>query len=216
MRVLGRAAENPARAQLQADHAAAPLPHEAFGNPGGAQIAAAVARQHLLAWQHRLDRFTRPIGHRDRGALHHALVIITHDERRAFGTHQQPDPRVLDRIGVLELIHQHVTEAGAIMPQYFRLVAPQLEGAQQQFGKVDHPGAGAGLLVLLVQSDQLQLRRIVAAGDLLRTPAFVLVLVDEVLQLARHPAGLVQVLRLQQFFDQPQLVLGVQDLKALR
>jgi len=49
----------------------------------------------------------------------------------------------------------------------------------------------------------------------LRPAPLVLVVVDEPLHLARHPAALVELGRLEDFLDEALLVLGVEDLKAL-
>ncbi len=143
------------------------------------------------------------------------LVVIAHREGLHRAARQQLHPGVLDGIRVLELIDQHVPEAMAIVIQQRRLVAPQFERPQQQLREVDHAGARAGLLVVRVQADQLAARRIVAVLEMLGPVALVLVRIDEPLHLAGHPAALIQALRLDEFLDQAQLILGVQDLEAL-
>ena len=44
-------------------------------------------------------------------------------------------------------------EAASVMTEQLGLVAPQLEGAQQQFGEIDHACPLAGVLVILVELD---------------------------------------------------------------
>jgi len=51
--------------------------------------------------------------------------------------------------------------------------------------------------------------------EVLRAVALVLVVIDEPLHLARHPARLVVLGRLQHLLDEALLVLGVEDLEAL-
>ena len=144
------------------------------------------------------------------------LVVVADRERRALGAHEELRPGVLYRVGVLELIHQHMLEAAAVVREQLRLVAPQLEGAQQQLGEIHHARHAAGLLVVLVELDELASRRVVAVLERFRPQALVLLLVDEPLDLARHPTRLVELLRLHQFFYEPQLVVRVEDLEALR
>src|SRR5580704_7705940 len=164
----------------------------------------------------------------------HRLIVITHYERvaaarrvrlavgagpvcggRGLRRRDELEPRVLDAVGVLELIHQHVTEAPAVMREQLRVVAPQLEGAQQQLGEVDDPGARARLLISRVQGDQLAARRIAAIGEPRRAASLVLLCVDEPLHLARDPARLVELPGADQLLDEALLVLGIHDLEAL-
>jgi hypothetical protein len=144
------------------------------------------------------------------------LIVIADGERITLRAHQELHPAVLDRIRVLELIDQDVTEAALIVRKELGLIAPQLECAQQQLRKIDDPGLRAGGLVACVEFDELaavQIARILKMGG---AAAFVLVRVDEPLDLAWHPAALIKVPRLQNLADEAHLVLGVQDLKALR
>lgn len=46
------------------------------------------------------------------------------------------DPDILDTVGILELVHQHIGKALAVMVEDMRLIQPQLVGAQQQLGEV--------------------------------------------------------------------------------
>ncbi len=103
-----------------------------------------------------------------------------------------------------------------VVIQQGRILEPQLMGTQQQFGKIQQSGT---LAQCLVGGINLQLRLqvgIIAVFNMLRTPALVLAAVDKPLQLFWWPLRLVQFQRLYGPLDQPQLVLGVQNLKALR
>src|SRR6185437_5538705 len=83
------------------------------------------------------------------------LVVVANHEGMAVGTRDEPQPAVLDGIGILELIHQYVPEALAVMREELRVVAPELVGAQQQLREIDHAGTCAGLLVEAVEPDHL-------------------------------------------------------------
>jgi len=56
------------------------------------------------------------------------LVIVTHHERGNLLAREQADPGILDRVGILELVHQDVAEALLIVCQQFLTVTPQLQG----------------------------------------------------------------------------------------
>ena len=91
----------------------------------------------------------------------------------------------------------------------------QLVAAQQQLGEIDDPFALAHRVVERVVLD-LAPREIVAGLDLVRAQAFLFRSGDEVLQLPRREALVVDAVRLVQALDQRQLVLRVHDLEELR
>ncbi len=149
------------------------------------------------------------------------LVVVADDERNGFGAvgrgiaRQQRQPGVLNGVGVLEFVHQHVAEAPAIVGQQRWVVAPELVGPQQQLGKVDGAVTGAGLLIVHVQLDELAASGIVVVLEVARPAPLFLVRIDEPLHLARRPARLIQIARLDQLLDHALLVFGIEDLKAL-
>ncbi len=144
------------------------------------------------------------------------LVVVADDEGRAVGAGDELHPVVLDRVGVLELVDEHVTEALAVMREQRRVVAPELIRTQQQLGEIEDAGFAAGLFVVGVQLDELASRGVAVVLQLRRAQAFVLVGVDELLHFAGRPATLVEVLRLHHLLDEAALVFGVEDLEVLR
>ena len=96
------------------------------------------------------------------------------------------------------------------------MVAPKLEGAQQQLGEINDAGALAVLLVVEVQLDQLSTRQVVSVLQRLGTMSLIFVAVDEPLNFTRNPASIIKILRLQDFFDDSQLIVGIQNLERLR
>ena len=146
-----------------------------------------------------------------------ALVVV------ADGEHALPAPRwrehlqpgVLQLVGVLELVDQHVLEAALVMLAHRLVVAHQLVGAQHQLGEVDHAFAGALVLVGLVDVHQLA-GLLVAQVDVLGPQAVFLGAGDEPGHLLRNEALLVQVHRLDHALDGGDGVARVQDLEALR
>jgi hypothetical protein len=103
------------------------------------------------------------------------LVVIAHRKGLHRAPGKQFHPAVLDGIGVLELIDEHMPEALPVVIQQRGLVAPQFKCAQQQLREVDHAGARAGLLVVRVQADQLAAGRIVAVLEVFGPVTLVLV-----------------------------------------
>ncbi len=143
------------------------------------------------------------------------LVVVAHDEGMAGLARQQAQPRVLDGVGVLKLVHQDVAEALAVVSEDLGAVAPQLVGAQQQLGEVHQPGALAELLVGPIDADHALPVKVAAAVEVRGAQPLVLLGVDEPLHLARRPARLVELQRAQQAPDHPVLVVGIEDLKPL-
>ena len=129
------------------------------------------------------------------------------------------DPGVLQLVGVLKLVDQDMAKAPLVMLAHRGVVAQQLVGAQHQLAKIDHAFALALVFVDLVQLDLLFQRRVwraVLTHHVLSAQAVLLAAGDEILQLLGRVAFLVDVELLAQALDGRELVLRVQDLKALR
>src|ERR1700742_3755945 len=214
--VLGGAFDDGTGSQMQADEVSPPPLREALADSRRTQIAAAEVRQHEIARNYRLDGSLLAVAYRHLCAGREALVVIADNERHAVRARQQHEPLVLNGVGVLELVHQHVPEAVLVVLQQRGVVAPQLIGAQQQFGEVHNAGALTGLFIGLVDLDQLTPGRIAVVLDVFRPVAFVLLGVDEPEYFARNPAGLIQVERLQYFAQHARLIFGIQNLETLR
>ena len=133
------------------------------------------------------------------------LLRIAHDEqlsrrgaripparlRRVRGSDQQEDLR-LQRVGVLELIHQDVREAPRELRAHRNVVADQVPGPHEQIEEVEAPGAALEVLVSVAERSQL----FAEAGGEIGVAA-----IEECFQLrlqriaAREDRRLVQVLR---------------------
>ena len=120
-----------------------------------------------------------------------ALVVVADAEERAAvlgraGEHLEP--RVLQAVGVLELVDQDVAEAPLVVLAQRLVVAQQLVGAQHQLGEVDHAFALALLVVGLVDLDQ-DAALLVLDLDVLGAQAVVLGAGDEPGQLLRRDSA---------------------------
>ena len=67
----------------------------------------------------------------------HRLVVVADAAQVAFASREQPQPRVLDGIGVLELVDEDVAEPFLVVREHIVAVAKQLVAPQQQLGEID-------------------------------------------------------------------------------
>jgi hypothetical protein len=72
------------------------------------------------------------------------LVVVADHEHAARCRRPAGAEGVLDGVGVLELVDQHVAKRCGSAPANVGVVAQQFVRAQQQFGEIDQPGAFAG------------------------------------------------------------------------
>ncbi len=145
------------------------------------------------------------------------LVVVADDGGGVVVVGEQPQPGVLNGVGVLKLVHQNVPEAALIVPAQLVVVAEQLQHTQQHLVEVHQAAPGAGFLV--GQIDFLHgLQKQVAAGHvhMRGAQALVLLAVDEPGGLARRPALFVQPQLADHPLDQTLLIVGVDDLEVLR
>src|SRR3569623_2114976 len=148
-------------------------------------------------------------------AVDRLIVVADREQIRALAR-EQPQPGVLQTVGVLELVHQDMLKALAIMGENVGAVAQQFMRAQQQLGEVDQPRAAAVLCVSLIDAQHLRREEVAACVDVLRPQAFFFAAIDVPLYLARRPLRLVELEALQEPADQAILIVGVEDLKGLR
>ncbi|MCY1523408.1 hypothetical protein D9M68_583040 [compost metagenome] len=143
------------------------------------------------------------------------LVIVAYGEDGRAAAGQQPQPFVLQRVGVLELVDQDVAEPALVVLAHGRVARQQFVGAQQQFGEVHHALALALGLVELVDLDQAAAMGVIGL-DVWRTQALFLGAVDEALHIAGGVFFVVDAIGLHEAFDRRKLVGNVEDLEALR
>ena len=188
---------------------------ELVGRVQDVAVGAVVALQLDDALDVELALERRHVAHLGAAERINALVVVADGEHRGVRGTEHLQPRVLQLVGVLKLVHQDVGEAMLVVLAQGGVVAHELEGAQHQLGEVHHPFALALVLVRL-EHQLLDPRRLVAHLHVLGAQPVVLVRRDGPAQLLGHVALLVQAQGLDHALDRRQLVGGVQDLKALR
>ena len=106
-------------------------------------------------------------------------------------------------------------KAPLVMLQQFRIVTPQFMRAQQEFCKVDQAAAITDFLVACVQRNELAAIGIALVVQMLRPQALILLTVDEILDLPRDPAAVIQLQVFKESLDDAQLIIRVDDLEVL-
>ena len=148
-------------------------------------------------------------------AINRLIVIADHENRRV-ATRHEPQPGVLNRVGVLEFVDQDMPEAALVVFADVVVIANQFEHTQQQLREIDDAGTLALILIQAVYFEHLLLDRILAGIDMRRPQAFILVVIDKPLRLFGRPARLVQVELTHHALDHAQLVVTVEYLETLR
>ena len=144
------------------------------------------------------------------------LIVVADNKWYATISCENPEPCVLNRIGILKLINQQMLKAAPVVRQKLGVVAPQFVCTQQQLRKVDQSAALANFFIGFVERDHLPAVRITLIVEMLWPQALVFLSVNEILNFARHPAAVINLEVLEQPFDQAQLVVRVNDLEILR
>ncbi len=144
------------------------------------------------------------------------LVIVAHGHQLVLALAQQAQPGVLNGVGILKLVHQHIAETFAVvLEQLGGAVAQQFQCPQQQFAKIDHATSFTGLFVGFIDPNHHRLERIARPLDVGAAQAFVLLAINEPLKLTCRPATVIQIHLLAQTLDQAQLVVAVHDLEVV-
>ena len=113
----------------------------------GAEVAAPVARHHLVADPHVLDRPRRSVAHGDLSTGDQALIRVAdhHHVAALFG--EEPHHLPLRDVGVLELVDEHVMEAFLPTGQRVGVLLEQLHREHEQVVEVERGRLGQALLV---------------------------------------------------------------------
>ena len=143
------------------------------------------------------------------------LVVVADREHRRMRAREHPQPFVLQRVRVLELVDEQVREAAAVVLAQALVPGKELVAAQQQLGEIDDAFALAHRVVERVVLD-LPARQFIGRLHHVRALALLLGIGDEPLELLRRVTVVVQAVRAIHALDQRQLVLRVEDLEELR
>ncbi|MPL84433.1 hypothetical protein SDC9_30398 [bioreactor metagenome] len=140
------------------------------------------------------------------------LVIIADAADVAMALRQQPQPQILRDVGVLILVDKDIAEPALILRQHIRVGLEDRHHMQQQIAEIDGIQRAQPVLIggVKLGAAVVEGRGLGALHPLGRQRA-VLPAVDDARELARRPALLVHVRGEDQLFQQPDLVVGVED-----
>ena len=134
-----------------------------------------------------------------------ALVVVAHRHHRSILARKHFEPGVLQLVGVLELVHQHMLETVLVVFSQRLVVTHQLIGAQHQLGKIHHAFALALFFIGLVNLHQ-HAGVFVTYVYVFGAQAIFFVARNEPGHLLGHITFFVEVHRFDQAFDGRQLV----------
>ena len=141
------------------------------------------------------------------------LVVIPHAADVLVTLRQQPQPVILDQVGVLIFVHQDIPKRTMVLRQDVRVGEQDLDHMQHQIaeiGRVQNAQAG---LIGLIQRRRASVRevRFVGRSDPRRGQPAILPALDRRHQGCRSPALLIDPFGLHHLFQDAQLVVRVQD-----
>jgi len=102
-----------------------------------------------------------------------------------------------------------------VVVQNIGAIPQQLMRPQQQLSKIHRAGALARLLIGAVDSYHLALVVVIPIIQMLCPAPLILLAIDKPLYLTWRPLGVIQIHLTDDAFDQPVLVIRIQDLKCL-
>ena len=141
------------------------------------------------------------------------MVIIPHHADILVFLRQQPQPQILHGVGVLIFVHHDVSEPALIIGEDIVMVTQDVEHMQHQVAEI------AGVQFLQPRLIASIKRRTLAIGvslvldriEVNRIEPSVLPAIDQPRQLARGPALFIKISLRDQLFEQPDLIIGVDD-----
>ena len=154
------------------------------------------------------------VAHRQHAAGRLEGGSVVHRAARA-GAGQHLEPGVLQLVGVLKLVDQDVAKAPLVVLADRVVVAQHLVAAQHQLTKIDHALALALLFIELVNR-HLAPGLFVLQLNLMGAQAVFLAAANKPLHLLLRKTLIVQRELLVQALDRRELILRVENLKALR
>ena len=142
-----------------------------------------------------------------------ALVIVADGKHTGLGRAELLEPLILQGVGVLKLINQHMGKPLSIVIPQGGVAREQLHTAQEQLPKIHHTLALTLLVIGLIDRHKLLVVAIAVINGR-GTQALLLGAVDKRLHLTRRVFFIVHTHGLHEPLDRCQLVLRVQNLKS--
>mmetsp|Transcript_29177 Transcript_29177/g.56349 ORF Transcript_29177/g.56349 Transcript_29177/m.56349 type:complete len:659 (+) Transcript_29177:738-2714(+) len=140
------------------------------------------------------------------------LIIIAHAADILVPLGQQAQPEILGHVGILVFVHEDVAEPALVLFQNIAVGLKDRHDMQQKVAKVAGVQFDQPLLVLRVKLDTFVIVRPAVGGrHFVRRQRSVFPPVDDGTELPRRPAFVVDIGGADQLFEQPQLVVSVEN-----
>ena len=141
------------------------------------------------------------------------LVVVADAAEIFVLLRQEAQPQILRDIGVLVFVDQKITEAALIAGEDLGLRREQGQIVQEQVAEIDRVHGREALLIVAVERDGAAVSNIrgFARRHLIRHEAAVLPALDRAEQGPGGPTPLIKVRGGDDLFQQPELVVGVED-----
>ena len=141
------------------------------------------------------------------------LVIVPHHADVLVPLRQQPQPQILDRVGVLIFVHHDVAEAALVIGEDVVVCLQDGQHVQHQIAEIAGVQLLKALLIAGIEGGALAVGVGLVLGciEIGWAEAAVLPAVDQPGQLARGPALIVKLGLGDQLLQQAQLIVGVDD-----
>ena len=140
------------------------------------------------------------------------LVVVAHAADVLVGTRQKPQPQVLRHVCILIFVHKDVFEPALVLVQHIGMRLKDRDHMQKQVAEIDRIQFLEPRLIKRIELGPLMVVRAgIGGGHLVRRDRAVLPAVDDPGKLPRGPAFVIDPGGLHELFEQPQLVVGVQN-----
>ena len=140
------------------------------------------------------------------------LVIIADAADVFMPTGEKTQPEVLGHVGILVFVHKDIAEPALVLIQDVRMVLENRNHMQQQIAEVTSIQIFQALLIGRVELYALMIKgAAVGHRHSIRRVGFVLPAINDPRQHPRRPAFFVDVRSHDQLFEQPDLIIRVQN-----
>ena len=129
------------------------------------------------------------------------LVVVAYCHQIISVAYQVAQPRILNSVGILKLIDQNIGKTITIVITKAGVVQPQLIGAHQQLGKVDHTEFFALCFISEIDVVHSLFEWVKAGFVVIGAQPFIFFSVDKPLSLTWRPLGIIQIHRLHNALD---------------
>ena len=141
------------------------------------------------------------------------LVVIADAANIVAPARQQAQPQILRHIGILIFIDQNIFEASLILRQYLGLGGEDGQIVRQEIAEIRRVGDSKPLLIAAVKLRRLAACELcgVVRGDFIGRETAILPALHDDRKRARRPALLVDIRRPDELFQQPHLIVAVEN-----